>query len=327
MKIIFSMKAVTVLLFTALLGTLIFVLYMPGSSFQGPLLEPASESVARLRETVETLAVQIGPRNAQYPKALDAAVNFLEQNFLELGCKPQRLPFGKQNEFVNLECLTLGRDPTLPQVIIGAHYDGANDSPSANDNGSGVAALLELIKMFHLKQPLRSIRWIVFANEEPPYFQTELMGSLVYAKDLKKAEVPMHAMLSLETMGFYSEQLGSQKYPGPLSLLYPSTGNFLAFVGDLSSGSLVRRAIASFRESKVLQSEGAVLPASLPGVSWSDHWSFSQVGVPSIMVTDTAPFRYPYYHTQEDLPDKIDYQRLALAVQGLAKVVEMLANE
>jgi hypothetical protein len=134
------------------------------------------------------------------------------------------------------------------------------------------------------------------------------MGSLVYAKRCKDRGERIVAMLSLETIGFYSDVKGSQKYPPPLSLFYPSTGNFIGFVGDRSSTDLMRSVVKTFRATTRFPSEGAALFASLPGVGWSDHWSFWQVGYPGVMVTDTAPFRYPHYHTGADTPDKLDYE-------------------
>jgi Zn-dependent M28 family amino/carboxypeptidase len=165
------------------------------------------------------------------------------------------------------------------------------------------------------------IRLALFVNEEPPYFQTELMGSLVYAKRLKQSGEPVLGMLALETLGFYSDEVRSQRYPPPLGLLYPRTGNFVAFLGLTSSRALVRRTVASFRTHAPFPSVGGTAPRLIPGVDWSDHWSFEQVGIPALMITDTALLRYPYYHTPADSPDKVDYDRLARVVSGLERVI------
>jgi hypothetical protein len=167
---------------------------------------------------------------------------------------------------------------------------------------------------------------VAFVNEEPPYFTTSQMGSFVYAKECRKRKDKITAMLSLETIGFYSDQDGSQSYPPPLSLFYPSKGNFIGFVGNLSSRRLVRRVVGSFREHAKFPSEGAALPGWVPGVFWSDHWSFWKHGYHALMVTDTAPFRYVHYHTPEDTIDKIDFERLARVVAGLEKVVADLTS-
>jgi Zn-dependent M28 family amino/carboxypeptidase len=210
-------------------------------------------------------------------------------------------------------------------VVVGAHYDSVVGCPGANDNGTGSAALLALAGLFAKSTPSRTLRFVAFPNEEPPHFQTMGMGSRQYAKGCKERGENIVAMVSLETLGWYSDQEGTQKYPAPLSLFYPSKGNFIAFVGNLSSGSLVRRAIGTFRDKAQFPSEGAALPGWLPGVGWSDHWSFWEEGYDAIMVTDTAAFRYPHYHLESDTPDKVDYDRFARVVWGLRPVIEDFA--
>ena len=153
------------------------------------------------------------------------------------------------------------------------------------------------------------------------------MGSQVYARRCKERGDKISAMISLETIGYFSDAPNSQKYPSPgLGLFYPKVGNFIGFVSNVRSGALLRRVITLFRKNARVPSEGASLPAFIPGVSWSDQWSFWQNGYPAIMVTDTAPFRYPYYHSSNDTPDKLDYDRFALVVSGMEKVIEELAN-
>jgi hypothetical protein len=134
-------------------------------------------------------------------------------------------------------------------------------------------------------------------------------------------------MISLETIGYFSDAPRSQIYPAPgLTAFYPTTGNFIGFVGNVRSHALVRRVIRNFRDAGKLPSEGAAMPSFIPGVGWSDQWAFWQNGYPGIMVTDTAPFRYPYYHAASDTPDKLDYDRFALVVSGMQKVIADLAG-
>ncbi|CAG1022576.1 partial Bacterial leucyl aminopeptidase, partial [Methylococcales bacterium] len=227
----------------------------------------------------------------------------------------------------NLEVEITGSEKPNEIVVIGGHYDSLEDTPGANDNASGTAAVLALARAFAGKQTLRTLHFVTFVNEEPPYFQSKDMGSWVYVKRCRQRNENIVAMLSLETIGYYSDAKGSQHYPlSPLGLMYPTTGNFIAFVGNIKSRKLVQDAVGLFRRDAELPSEAAVLPEMLVGVGWSDQWSFWQEGYPGIMVTDTAPFRYPYYHTQEDTPDKIDYDRLAYVVNALKKVVAGLTG-
>jgi Zn-dependent M28 family amino/carboxypeptidase len=197
----------------------------------------------------------------------------------------------------------------------------------ANDNASGVAATLELARLLQGSHPRRTIRFVFFADEEPPYFQTSAMGSLVYARQLRRDAVQVSAMISLETIGFYSDVQNSQKYPALLSFFYPNRGNFIAFVGNPESRELVRRSVRKFRESAQFPSEGIAAPKNWPGVGWSDHWSFWQEQYPAIMITDTAIFRYPYYHTSLDTLDKVDFEKMARVVDGVRAVVVSLASE
>ena len=154
----------------------------------------------------------------------------------------------------------------------------------------------------------------------------ETMGSLVYAKQCRADQDNIVAMLSLETLGYYKDAPGSQKYPFPLGMLYPDRGDFVGFVSNLPSRGLTHRAISTFRQTTSFPSEGACLPEFIPGISWSDHWSFAQVGYPSVMVTDTAPFRNPNYHQSTDTADTLDYERMARVTLGLRKVLEDLAG-
>jgi len=190
-----------------------------------------------------------------------------------------------------------------------------------------VAGLLALARRFAGKPCGQTLRFVAFVNEEPPYFQTEEMGSLVYAKHCKERGDKIAAMISLETIGYFSDEPGSQKYPSAgLGFFYPSKGNFIGFVGNTRSRSLLRSAVAAFKNERKLPCEGAALPAIIPGIGWSDHWAFWECGYPAIMVTDTAPFRYPHYHSSTDTPDKLDYDRFALVVSGMEKVIAELAK-
>ncbi|BAZ11958.1 hypothetical protein NIES4071_37860 [Calothrix sp. NIES-4071] len=293
---------------------------MPGESFRGNL-PPLTQFEATLRDSlrrhVEKLANDIGERNYLHYKGLVRAADFLDTSFAEAGYSVKQQGYTIDNKtYYNLEVEIPGTERPDEIVIIGGHYDSVYNSPGANDNGTGAAATLEVARLFAGKKPARTLRFVEFVNEEPPFFFSENMGSLVYAKSCKKRNEKIVAMLSLETMGYYSDQIGSQKYPAPLDAVYPLQGNFIAFIGNVASSSLVRDVVASFRSHTQFPSEAAALPGEISGVSWSDQWSFWQQGYPGIMVTDTAPFRYPYYHTQQDTADKVDYERFARVVAG-----------
>ena len=184
----------------------------------------------------------------------------------------------------NLEVQLLGAVPGDGAIVLGAHYDSADGTVGADDNASGVAALLELARILREAKLRRTVRFVFFVNEEPPYFQTSAMGSLVYVRALHNERTPIAAMISLETLGFYSDVPGSQNYPPILRLFYPSRGNFIGFVANSESRSLVRQVLRDFRGAAQFPSEGIAAPSTLPGIGWSDHWSFWQLGYPAIMV-------------------------------------------
>lgn len=318
-------------LFTLIVLPVLYVTSMPGHSYQGPSSLSLSPEQTRLgeelRSHVETLSGAVGERNLENVGSLSQASRFLEGSLQAIGYKVRKLPFDVEGRTVeNLEVEIQGGVQANEIVVFGAHYDSEVGTPGANDNASGVAALLALCRLAQGQKFARTLRFVFFVNEEPPYFQTEAMGSLVYATALKQSGVNVVGMVSLETLGYYSAKRGSQKYPFPFDLFYPDTGNFVAFVGNLGSRSLVRQAIGVFRERAAFPSEGAAAPAGIPGVGWSDHWSFWQVGYPAIMVTDTAVYRYPHYHRPNDIASELDYERMAFVTWGLNEVLGDLAG-
>lgn len=303
---------------------------MPGHSYDGPVLPlEADEAVVRdrLQDHVRALAEEIGERNAARPEALEEAARYVEAQIESHGYEVRSLPFEYQGgRFRNLE--TTIRGTTRPEeiVLVGAHYDSAPGSPGANDNASGVAVLLELARSLASPALDRTVRFVAFTNEEPPFFETPGMGSRVYAHAAAERGDRITAMISLETVGYYSEEPGSQSYPFPLSLFYPSRGEFIGFVGNVRSRDLVRRSLRVFRDTAPLPSEGAAVPGAIPGVGWSDHSSFWRHGYPAIMITDTALFRYPHYHLSSDRPEHLDFGRMVRVLQGMEAVVRELAT-
>jgi hypothetical protein len=302
----------------------------PGRSFSGALpaqTDGETELASNLRAHVEMLATTIGERNVYHPDQLAIAAEYIERTFITYGYEPVPLPYRVQgHEVRNIEVTIPGTTKANEVVVIGAHYDSVRGTVGANDNGSGTAAVLEMARLLKEKKLARTVRLVAFVNEEPPFFQTEHMGSLVYARLCKQRGDKIVAMFTPETIGYYSDVKGSQNYPFPFSMFYPSTGNFIAFVGNTSSRSLIARSVKSFRSQTSFPSEAAALPGSIQGIGWSDHWSFWQEGWPAFMVTDTAPFRYPHYHQTTDTPDKIDYGRTARVVMGLTRMAEDLAE-
>jgi Zn-dependent M28 family amino/carboxypeptidase len=305
-----------------------YMVKVPGASYAGslkPLTEEEKVTTGNLRRHISAVASR--EHNIFQPAALEASAQYIEQAFAGLGytVAAQRFRSGPV-EVRNIEVEVRGSTRASEIVLVGAHYDSVVGAVGANDNGSGVAALLELARLFKDARLERTLRFVAFVNEEPPFYHSDAMGSRQYAQRSRQRGESIAAMFALETIGYYSDDPGSQRYPFPLGFFYPSTGNFVAFVSNLASRPLLHQALASFRRHGGVPSEGVAAPAMIPGVDWSDHWSFWQEGWPALMVTDTALYRYPHYHTLEDTPDKVDYERLARVITGLHGVIRELAG-
>lgn len=318
-------------LLVVLLGVLAlgwYCLWVPGNSHSGPLppLTPEEKALAgRLRAHIATIAAE--PHNAANIGALRKVEAYITRILEEEGYRVRRQAFQADDlEVANLEAVIEPINPAQRTLVIGAHYDSAGSAPGANDNASGSAAVLELARSLKNHKPnLTRLRLVLFVNEEPPHFKTETMGSLVYARWLAAQREPVIGMLCLETLGFFSDRPGSQTYPPLLDRVYPDRADFIAIAGPLSARSFGHEVISSFRRHAAFPTIGGVLPSFVPGVDWSDHWSFGQVGYPAVMVTDTALYRYPYYHTAEDTVDKVDAEALARITLGLDRVTRELA--
>ena len=312
-------------------GGVYYMSDMPGERHTGtlPALTEAERVLSdRLRGHVTVLAGDIGERNVWRHAALEAASGYIEDRLRASGYRVAAQEYVAREKSVrNLEAELSGAGLSKQIIVIGAHYDSVRGSPGANDNATGIAAVLEIARLLSGQALARTVRFVAFTNEEAPFFYSQEMGSLRYARRAREQGEQIVAMLSLETIGYYSDAADSQHYPSRLyHLLYPDTGNFIGFVGNLSSRRLVRRCLAFFRRETAFPAEGVAAPGWMGGIHWSDHWSFWQEGYPALMVTDTALFRYPHYHAPDDTPDRIDYPRLARVVAGLARLTADLAR-
>jgi len=261
---------------------------MPGRSYKGPFLPLSdAEKVARgrMQEHVEVLAGDIGERNMSHYDALNEAAHYIQGQFRLIGLATTEERYQVDGKVVrNLIASVPGSARPQEFIVIGAHYDSVWGSPGANDNATGVAALLEIARRIAAgPSPGRTVRFVAFVNEEPPYFKTRGMGSSVHARHARLRGDRIVAMLSLETIGYYSDSLNSQFFPFHLGLYYPWTGNFVGFVANRESRDLLFRCMEVFRRDTQFPSEGLSAPGWITGVDWSDHWSFWEEGYPAIM--------------------------------------------
>jgi hypothetical protein len=308
-----------------------YVLGLPGRSYSGPPTPPTSaeqDLAVRLRQHVTAIAST--PHNVAHYAELEEAARYIEAQLMTLGYTPQAQVFqtaGRPVRNIEVVLAPPGADASTPNLVIGAHYDSAGEAPGANDNGTGTAAVIELARLLKgIDLKSTRVRLVLFVNEEPPYDRTPSMGSWQAAVALKERGEPVIGMISLETLGCFSDAPGSQKYPSPFGLIFPSKANFLALVAMPGSRNFLHQVVDSFRRHAELPTIGGTAPDQIAGIGWSDHWSFWKQGFPAIMITDTALFRYPHYHKRTDTPDKVDYAKLARITLGMEQTIRDLAR-
>ncbi len=282
----------------------------------------ASES---LRERVEILSRGFGPRDADHPENLGKIADYLAAEFKSHGARVSLQDF--EVHYTGYRNVIAEYGPESGQVVvIGAHYDTAGDQPGADDNASGVAGLLVLSRLLsHAKLTYR-IMLTAYTLEEPPYFRTKDMGSAVHARSLRERGIAVKLMISLEMIGYFSNQENSQSFPIPLlNICYPSQGNFILVVDQLFSnhGAELKKWMIPASDLPVYSINA---PAIIPGVDFSDHLNFWHHGYPAVMVTDTAFLRNDAYHTGRDTADRLDYTRMAKVVQGVYRYLTQAAQ-
>ena len=277
-----------------------------------------------LRLAVTKLSREIGVRTYQDHDRLEKTVKYITGEFAAFGCQVSHQSFKfAGNTYQNVIAELKGRTSPEKVLVAGAHYDTVRTTPGADDNASGVAGLLRLAKLLAGRPQDKTVRFAAFALEEPPTYRTKNMGSYHYAASLKKNEEQIEGMICLEMIGFFCDRPGSQHYPIPfMKLRFPKIGNYIAMVGNRKSKKFTMEMAEGFRNAVDLPLVTLNAPAIVVGIDFSDHWSFGKFGYPAFMVTDTAFYRNPNYHSPSDLPDTLDYNLMAKVVEGLAAAVE-----
>ncbi len=339
------------ILMALLAGVGYWVMFSDPGGYRDTVLEsttstPIEELSSNIKTSVHHLASTIGERNlGEEPENLEAARRWIRSRLEEwkydveeetyeetansFSNDPQtgRLRRDKQtHEVAHLVAERPGTTHPESILLFGAHYDSVEGSPGANDNATGVAVLLELARLFRDQSFDRTVRFVFFVNEEPPYFHTPRMGSRIYAKRCHERGDSIHAMFSLETIGYYSEEPGSQKYPPIFNWIYPDRGNFLGVVGNLGSRWLVRKTTRLLREAIRFPIQSCSTWGKITGIFWSDHASFWPYGWPAVMLSDSAFFRDPHYHQAGDTPERLNYPALGRITFGLTHVLKELAT-
>ena len=281
-----------------------------------------------LRKTVSVLAGEIGSRGYDQQNALKRTEEYILSEFRSYGYDVNEQPYEVGGStYRNIFSIREGTSEPDRIIVIGAHYDTVSSTPGADDNASGVAALLELARLFAAEQTAGALHFVAFPLEEPPFFRTRHMGSHVYAKSLNERDIDVVGMICLESIGYFSDEPGSQLFPLPFfRFIYPTTGNFITFVSNFQSKDFLNRTKDAFEQGTDLPVETIATFSIVPGVDFSDHRSFWKFGYDAFMVTDSAFYRNPNYHEAGDLPDTLDYKRMTDVVVGLKYAISEIAG-
>lgn len=288
----------------------------------------------RLREDVRTLSVGYADRNAEDRDTLDRAGRWIAQRLESMGYRVrlEQVDRDRPERGFNVVAELLGTARPGEIVLIGAHYDAEVGTPGADDNASGVAAMLELARRFADAPGDRTIRWVGFTNEENSNSRGGVMGSFAYARDAKGRNEAIVAMMSLEMLGYYDDTPGSQRYPfdsdmaARLGMELPDTGDFIGVVGRFEDRDLVSQISASMRSSGRANVVEAALPAMVRAIWRSDHGNFWLMGYNAVMITDTSEYRTPHYHQPSDTIETLDFDRMTGVVDALEVAIRELAT-
>jgi hypothetical protein len=292
------------------------LLWPVGQNRNLPAIDPA-----RLEKHVRRLAESFIPRDERHPENLDRAAAYIRGEFEQAQGVVSDQAYQAGGQTYRNVIARFGPE-TPERIVVGAHYDAAGPMPAADDNASGVAGLIELAYLLGRAELPLQVELVAYTLEEPPYFGTAYMGSAVHARSLQEQKIPVRLMISLEMIGYFSDAPDSQDYPlDSLRLLYPSRGNFIAVAGKLDQGLVTRRVKRAMRGASPLPVYSINAPRSIPGIDLSDHLNYWLAGYPAVMLTDTAFYRNRNYHTPWDTPETLNYERMAMVVQGVYAAV------
>ena len=311
------------------IGTLLFLTWAWGTQplfFAVERTHIPPVSPARLETHVRMLSETFFPRDITHPDHLDRVAAYIRQEFTRAHGRVSEQPYTVAGRTYRNVLALFGPD-TRERIVVGAHYDTAGIQPGADDNASGVAGLIELASLLREASLPLCVELVAFTLEEEPHLHSAPMGSAVHAASLRQQNIPVRVMFSLEMIGYFTDTPHSQRFPLPfLAAVYPSQGNFIALVGNLSQGFVVRQLKHAMRSASSLPVYSLNAPRIVPGVDFSDHRNYWQAGYHAVMVTDTAFYRNSRYHTDHDTADTLDYERMAMVVQGVYAAVVASAH-
>ncbi len=320
-----------ILLGLCLLVVTVWFLVTQPIFFKTPKSDSPEVDAATLESHVRTLS-EVLPKRIGKESNLEITSKWIEEQLVPYG-KSYRQSYkvndkNFHNILINFEPMV--KHPSEDIIIVGAHYDTAHGYPGADDNASGVAALIELAKLLS-KDPDKlgsRVQLAFYPLEEPPYFRTEAMGSFIHATHLKQSGEKVRLMMALDMIGYFSDEKNSQHFPFPLmDKVYSDQGNFIAIVANLANISSTRNVKRSFISATDLPVYSINAPTFITGIDFSDHLNFWHYGYPAVMITDTSFNRNIHYHTEQDTAEKLDYEKMAEVVKALYQTVLTISKQ
>jgi hypothetical protein len=275
----------------------------------------------KLKQHLLAITGTVQPRNHQHTDALNQVATYIRSEFEQLNGQVQEQVYTVAGKEYRNVILSVG-PADAPRLVVGAHYDVCEDQPGADDNASGVAGLLELARLLDNHTLPFRIDLVAYTLEEPPYFRTEHMGSYIHASSLTEQQVKVMGMISLEMIGYFKDEKGTQRYPlAPMKLLYGSRGNYIAIVQRFGNGSFGRGMLLNYKKAATLLVKSLRAPAFVTGVDFSDHLNYWHFGFDALMITDTSFYRNSNYHQPTDTIYTLDFKRMGQVVDAVYKSI------
>jgi len=307
----------TALLMLAILALVIILVTQPVFSGNKTATTTSLVSVKNLKKHVYMLSDTIHKKTPQ-TKLLETSAAYIFAEISSLNQDQSYQNYGVNG--INYKNIVVKFSGTKDcgVYVVGAHYDTYSNYPGADDNNSGVAGLIELVRLFSIEPPKCDLHLVFYTLEEPPYFRSEDMGSYIHAKSLYDAKINVEMMIAIETIGYFSDEPNSQNYPiKAMQYVYSNKGNFISIVGNMAQIGMTRFLKKQMRIASDLPIYSINAPALVQGIDFSDHLNYWRFGFPGVMITDTAFNRNKNYHTENDTADKLDYKRMGKVIDGV----------
>jgi hypothetical protein len=299
----------------------------PATAALAPPTERERALAVRLAETVKHLAVDVGERNIERSWNLATATDDLAVMLEKIGFSVRRQGVKAGQDVVqNLEVRIPGGARGGEAIIIGAHFDTAAGSPGADSDASGVAAVVELARALRESKPARSLWFALFVNGEAPRFGTEQMGAITYAKDVVANGIAISGMVSFNGLGAFSTAPGSQKSTDAFVEPLPTTGDFIAVAGGARAEAFLGEFAPALGQHATLPVKRVTLVQNPTTPFAGDYWAFETVGIPGVVVTDTLGARRPEAGQKTDVPDTLDFERMARVVAGVEDALRAMSD-